>query len=128
MDTVFSKNFYMTNWDTFLNTRGSGRYLNMEEELAQYMEGISTVLPEEVKSSEHYTTCLDTIRRTKATEMVKEVECLLREDMEVVKRINAGRSCFGYTSESQEVRAKSEYRKRFEFNCLQLAVFKQKYC
>ena len=67
------------------------------------------------------------VRKIEAQKIVDSCTLLVYEEMKVCKEIEAGKAGFGYTTIGQEISARGEYRKRFEFNCLQLADFKKKY-
>ena len=51
----------------------------------------------------------------------------LIERMRMIQDIKAGRASLGYTTASQEVRARHDLNEGFEFSCYMLAEFKRKY-
>ena len=117
MKPLFSENYYRNNWSKFLQRVPGENYINLEGELErtmrQYIEnGMPTeALPyvEKMEAEKLATRCLD----------------LVKKEMETVKQVESGKASFGMTTELQEIQTRADFRKRFEFNCLQLADFRK---
>lgn len=117
MKAMLSEEYYRSNWERFLKRVPGKNYRNLEEELDRYMKSF-VELPTEAQ---------EVLRKMKAQEIAESCKSLVLEELAVIKAIEAGTASFGFTTKAQEVSHMSEYRERFEFNCLQLADFKKKY-
>ena len=121
MKPLYKEAYYRKYWDEYLKPDNSigKHYINLEGDLAGLLDMYREYgVPEEA---------IIAIKKTKAQELADACKAVVHEELGVLKRILSGESSFGYTSEFQEVRARAEYRERFDFNCLQLADFKKKY-
>lgn len=119
MKATFSEEYYRQFWNKFLEEVPGVHYRNLEAELERAMRVYHEAgLPEEA---------IVIIRKMEAQKIADSCRALVLEEMDVVKRINAGEASFGMTTERQETEARFEYITRFEFNCLQLADFRKKY-
>lgn len=124
MKALFSEQYYREHWDELLKPckkfwGRSQHCVDLESDLADYMDPYQAAgIPAPV---------LDVLRHQKAQCLADEMDTLVREEMRVIRDVEAGRASFGYTTYSQEYKARFEYRTRFEFNCLQLADFRRKY-
>ena len=119
MKPIHSREFYMKNWERFIKRVPGDNYINMGEELERSMKPyIEAGLP---------STALEVIERIEAKRIMEKADKLVRSQMATVIAVEAGKASFGYTTQLQEVQARAEYRKRFDFNCLQLALFREKY-
>ena len=117
MKSLHSEEFYKENWDRFIKEVPGVDYINLEKELAREL-AIFAELPAEA---------LEILKAQKAQEIAKRCLTLVKAEMVTAQGIDRGEVSFGYTTMGQEVRARREFRTRFEFNCLQLKVFKEKY-
>jgi hypothetical protein len=70
---------------------------------------------------------LDIIKADAVNMIIESTTKKLVETMQLIKRIENGESCLGYTTQQQENSAMYELVDFFGFNCLQLADFKKKY-
>lgn len=119
MKPVYSREHYIRNWDRYIKRVPGDNYINLAEELERAM---STY-----QSAELDDKALRIIEKIEAQKIAERANILVHKQMEVVKRVEAGNSSFGYTTQSQEYEARAEYRTRFEFNCLQLAMFRKQH-
>ena len=107
------KEFYEKYFNDFIKKSK----MNLEKELAfrfKVLEGIE--IPEDA---------IEKIRSSYAKEIAEKAEKELKERMIVVKNVENGKVSFGYTTENQEIHARYEFRRMFEFDCYQLSVFKK---
>lgn len=119
MKAVHSREYYLNNWDHFIQRVPGDNYFNLEAELEMKMEVYKDAgIPEEA---------LKVITGIEAKKISDKGFAKVREMMAIIKRIEAGKASFGYTTEQQEYSARAEFRQRFEFNCLQLSIFCEKY-
>lgn len=118
MKALFSEKYYRQFWDRFLEKVPGDDYINLEDELKFEMHFYPDTLPAEA---------LQALEKIKAKEIANRCKELCLKEMETVKALEAGKASLGYTTQSQEIHARAEFRKRFEFNCLQLRDFKEKY-
>lgn len=119
MKTLYSEQYYRSNWGEFLKRVPGEYYINLEQELSNRMD---TYIGVQLSGED-----LNKIRNIEAKKIADSCEAKCRKQMQVLKDIMSGKVSFGYTHRAQEVRARSEFQKRFEFNCLQLADFRKKY-
>ena len=117
MTAQYSEAYYRKYWNEFLKKVPGNDYINLEQELAHEME-IFSELPDEA---------LTILKSIKAREIAEKCQERLTERMATVKAIENGEANLGYTTQGQEIKARGELVRRFEFNCLQLADFKKKY-
>ena len=119
MKAVHTKEFYLKHWDHFIKRIPGDNYLNLEQELNRTMAAFKDAgLPEEA---------LEVITGMEAKKIADHAFKVVRRMMNTINEVNNGTSSFGYTTEQQEIAARAEYVKRFEFNCLQLSMFCEKY-
>lgn len=120
MKALFSEDYYRKNWDKFLVKVPGDDYRNLEAELervmAQYNE--SSWVTDNVRA---------VIEKVEAKKIADSCTVLVYKEMALIKRLENETSSLGYTTKRQEIEARTEFRKRFEFNCLQLRDFKAKY-
>lgn len=120
MTARFPEEYYRKHWDEFLRPQGNDPdYINLEGRLAKEM----AVYEQAGIGGE----ALEKIRCTKAGELAEYCTALVREQMRVEKMLEAGETSMGFTTERDERDARRDHRTRFEFNCLQLRDFKEKY-
>lgn len=121
MKPLFSEEYYRTYWDRFLVPVPGNDYINLEGDLQKIMDayrraGISAGISEEAfRIIEHH----------EAKKLKAKCEQLVWVEKGILESILAGKSCFGMTTQRQEIEKQAEFRKRFEFNCLQLSDFKK---
>ena len=117
MKPVFSEEYYRTHWDKFLKRVPGNDYINLEGELAKVMKSYKEAgMPMEA---------MQVVEKIEAEKLSVRCKELVMKEMEVVKRINAGKASFGMTTQRQEIEQRGNYIRRFEFNCLQLADFRK---
>lgn len=117
MKSLFSESYYRQNWDRFIKVASGKHYRNLEEEL-QHQMSIYNELPQEA---------INLLVKVEAQKIADSCKALVLEEMQTLKDLEDGKASLGYTTHNQEIRARSEFHQRFEFNCLQLADFKKKY-
>lgn len=119
MKAMHSEQYYRDNWDSFIKKVPGTNYINLEADMQILMQPfIDAGLPDEA---------IEILKKQNAQVVVDKCKQLVYSELYVIQRIEAGESSFGYTTEIQENKARSDYRLRFEFNCLQLSDFKKKY-
>ena len=121
MKPLFSKEYYESRWDEFLQPVGTGwreHYVNLEADLERQMAVYENLGIDEKG--------LDVIRKMEAQKIADNCRVLVLKERDIVKRIENGESTFGLPK-AQEIRQRADFRKRFEFNCLQMRKFKEKY-
>jgi hypothetical protein len=117
MKAIHSRDYYLDKWDEFIKPCNDRDYMNLESELDREIRTFDDAdLPDEA---------LDIIRRMKAQEIIAKADKAVRERMQTIMDLECGRSSLGYRTEMQEVAARATLRRRWEFNCLQLSIFKQ---
>lgn len=117
MKSTFSEQYYRMNWEKFIKPIPGEHYINLEYDLKHALE-IYVGLPTEA---------IEILKKIEAKKIVDKCTEQLKKNMEVVKKLKAGKTSLGYTTQTQEIHAAHELVTRFEFNCLQLADFKKKY-
>ena len=119
MKPLFSEEYYRKYWEQFLVRVPGKHFVDMEKDLSFSMKVYESLgLSEDAVSK---------IREIEAKKIADRVTLLVRDEMRVLMDVEAGRSSFGYTTQMQEIQARAEFHKRFEFNCLQLRDFTNKY-
>ena len=119
MKPLYNEDYYRENWDRFMKKVPGKHYVDLEGDLHKLLDDYREVgVPEEA---------IKVICKAKAKEIADRCKALVLEELEVVKRIEAGEASFGMTTRRQEIEYRHDYRTRFDFNCLQLADFKKKY-
>lgn len=119
MKPLFSREYYMKNWDRFIQRVPGDNYINMGEELERSMKPYAEAgLPDDA---------LKVIEKMEAKRIMEKADKLVRSQMATLIAVENGKASFGYTTQFQEIEARANYRKRFDFNCLQLALFREKY-
>lgn len=119
MKAIFSEEYYKMNWERFLVKVPGNDYFNAEGKLENRMKVYESINLDSDK--------LDCIRKIEAKKIAVELNALVHRELQVVKDVEAGKASFGMITASQEYKAKADFRKRFEFNCLQLKYFCEKY-
>ncbi len=117
MKANHSKEFYLDNWTRFIEKTNERDYMNLEADLERTMATFDGAGLNDK--------AIEIIRNVKAQEIIKKVEVLVRERMQTIKDLESGKSSLGYTTQIQENAARAKMRDRWEFNCLQLAMFKE---
>lgn len=123
MKAMFSEEYYRERWDEMLTTARGKHGINLDRELTDKLESYKEAfkeMPEDAAAQ-----ALEVIKAQIVKQIIEATTKLVLEEMAVVENIEAGKASFGYTTEVQEVKAKNDFRTRFEFNCLQLADFKK---
>ena len=119
MKAWFSEDYYYTVWDQMLERVPGEDYRNLEAELERKLAPLQGMQISEQDMLK--------IKRVYAKPIADSCEALVRKEMKTWRQIEAGEASFGHITESQEYRARADFHKRFEFNCLQLRDFKRKY-
>lgn len=123
MKAMFSEEYYRSHWEEMLASARGEHGINLDRELADKLESYKEAfkeMPEDAAAQ-----ALEVIKAQVVKQIIEATTKLVLEEMTVVENIEAGKASFGYTTQKQENEAKYNYRKRFEFNCLQLADFKK---
>lgn len=119
MKARFSEQYWYDMWDKMLVPVPGGDYINLEGKLDREMaplEGFDITEEQMWK-----------IRCEYAKPIAAEATALVHKELKQLKDIDSGKAGYGYTTKLQEIHADYEFRKRFEFNCIQLRDFKRKY-
>ena len=119
MKAQYTEDYYRANWDRFIKEVPGEHYINLEQDLENSLSIYKDV--------ELLADALEILRKTEAKKIVQKCKELVYKEMALLKNLDAGKASLGYTTEIQEIRARTELRQRFEFNCYQLAQFKKKY-
>ena len=134
MKPLYSEEYYRNNWEEMLATARGEHGINLEEEyqykIEQYKEGLMDIpeaLLNGINKEKFIEDFIEKASKKIAEEIIEKATKLVLREMEEVKAIEAGNATLGYTTQIQETRAREEFRKRFDFNCLQLADFKKKH-
>ena len=127
MKAMFSEAYYRKFWDELIAPAPGEHYINLEKELADYVADYEKAfavadIPEDVINR-----LVDAYRAKMAQMIADRATALCKKDMQTLLDIEAGRASWGFISKFQEVEHDREFRRRFEFNCLQLADFRKKY-
>lgn len=119
MNAIFSEEYYRKYWDEFLKPVPGDDFIDLEGTLKRTMERyIKNGMPSKA---------VPYVEKMEAEKLIKACTDLVRKEKAVVEEVEAGKASFGMMTYSQETQARARYRKRFEFNCLQLRDFKEKY-
>lgn len=117
MKPLFSEEYYRNNWYKFIQRVPGENYIDLEGDLARVMrQYIENGMPKEA---------LPIVERMEAEKLVERCLKLVKKEMVTVKQVESGNASFGMTTKLQEIQARADFRKRFEFNCLQLADFRK---
>ena len=119
MTALYSREYYQRNWDRFIQRVPGEDYINLGAELDRAM----SIYKDAGLSKQ----ALEVVERIESKKIIERAEKLVRKEMKTLKSIEAGKSSFGYTTQQQEIHARAEFHQRFEFNCYQLAVFRERY-
>ena len=119
MKATFSEQYYREHWDEFLKPVIGEHFVDMFGELKRVMEDYKSYgMPE---------LALPIVEKMEAEKIALRVKELVYDEMRVVRGLKNGTCSLGYTTQLQEIRARAEYVKRFEFNCLQFRDFCKAY-
>lgn len=117
MKPLFSENYYRKYWNEFLQRVPGENYINLEEELTNVMRQYRDYgMPVEA---------LPIVEKMEAEKLAERCLINVKKSLETIKRVECGKSSFGRITELQEIQARAEFKKRFDFNCLQLADFRK---
>ena len=119
MKSELSKEFYLKNWDRFIEEVPGDHYRNLEKELETIMN--------RYKGVEILEKNWEIVRKVEAKKIADSCKELCLKDMQIIKDLDSGVSSFGMTTRTQEINKRYEFKRRWEFNCLQLALFREKY-
>jgi hypothetical protein len=113
MTTLYSENYYKTNWDRFIKPVTHAWYVNLENELSHEMS-IFKDLPKEA---------IDKLELMYAKKIIDKYTQEFKKQMALVKNLNEGKVSLGNIYACNEREQKYDLITRFEFNCYQLKVF-----
>lgn len=117
MKATYSEEYFMKYWDEFMKPVSGGHYMNLEEELEHTLSPLKGVnIPEDK---------MEPVIKHYAGEIASNAKAKLMETMRMIQRIQRGEASLGYTTMNQEISEMHELTRRFEFNCLQLKVFRK---
>ena len=119
MQATFSKEYYIKYWDRFLEYTPDPNYFNLEDSMERAMRVYHEVGVPEDK--------MEPFIKMEAEKIRNYAYSICKKMQKTLEEVNAGKASFGFTTKTQEIRERADYTKRFEFNCLQLAVFCEKY-
>ena len=115
MKSVYSENYYRENMDRFL--KQYAKNADLEHDLDLKMTGFD-MLPEEA---------LAVVRKMQAKKVYVAHKEWCMKRMQMIQRIESGKSSLGFTSRTQEIHELHNIRQEFEFTCLMVADFRKKY-
>ena len=119
MKAMFSEEYYKANWDKFLSPVPGDDFIDLEGSLKKTMQKyIDNGMPE---------IAIPVVEKMEAQKLIDKMTDLVHKEMETLKRVLNGEASFGMMTQAQEITARANYHKRFEFNCLQLREFKAKH-
>jgi hypothetical protein len=118
MKPTFTMEYWEGKRDEMLAKKYDKYYMDLEHDLDYIVGAVKDIVPEDVYMK---------MRKAYAPQVSTKGEELCRKMMRIVKDYKAGRCCFGYTTQRQEIEAWYEFQQRFEFNCYQLSAFRKKY-
>lgn len=119
MKALFSEDFYYKFWDMFLEPVPGDDFINLVGEIQKTENWLrESGIPE---------LAWPVVIKQEAQKLADRCKAMVMREMKTIRDIDAGVASFGYTTHRQEIEARGEFRKRFEFNCLQLRDFKAKY-
>ena len=117
MKSLFSEDYYMARWDEYLKPVPGEHYRNLEGSLQKALQSYKDAgLPEEA---------MTVLEAVEAKRIADDCHTLVMRELKTLKQLEAGTTSLGYTTQLQEIHARAELRKRFDFNCLQLREFKK---
>lgn len=126
MKPLHTEEYYLSQWERFLDPMSTphctplihcDNYINLEGDLAHYIEEYKQLgIPE---------AALPTLEQMEAKKLAERGREICMRQLKVQKELDAGTATFGYTTHRQEIEARADFRNRFEFNCIQLKLFKQ---
>ena len=117
MKALFSEEYYRKYWNDFLVPVPGEDYINLESELEKAMK----VYKESGISKE----AILVVEKREAEKLAEKCNILVHKELDQLKRILSGKASFGMTTQLQESQKRGEFRRRFEFNCLQLSDFRK---
>ncbi len=115
MKANFTEQYYKDNFERCIKETKIDLEADLEQSI-NFLDG--TDLPEEA---------IEKVKAVYAKKIAEKFKEELIKRMQVIKNVESGNASFGYVTEAQEVKARFEYRRYFEFGCYYLAVFKKKY-
>lgn len=115
MKNLFSREYYENHWNEMIRPVMSEYYINLERDMRCYREADI-----DQKS-------LQIIELKVASNLVNKCYNMCIDHAKEITAILTGNKSMGYTTIIQEEKAVFEFRKRFDFNCLQLAKYKEKH-
>lgn len=119
MKAIHSEEYYSKYHDQLM--KKYGRLCNYEEQVQRHVPDL-TMIPAEQRE-----TVKNIIATDAARKIVSEATATLKQTMQTIKDINAGRASLGYTTAVQEISARHDVVEGFEFACYVLHLFKKKY-
>jgi len=125
MKATFTREHWAAKWDEMMKWVPGDQYMNLEAELAREMKYID----EGLKAADAHITeeQYKALQRIKAQLIIEKATAKCKEQMAIVKKVKAGKASLGGVTELQVIHFRHQYFERFEFNCYQLAVFREKY-
>ena len=117
MKATYSEEYFMKYWNEFMKPVTGGHYMNLEEELNHTLrcfDGLN--IPADK---------MEPVEKRYAGEIADRAKSKLMETMRMIQRIQRGEASLGYTTINQNISEMHELTRRFEFNCLQLKVFRK---
>lgn len=127
MKAVFSEQYYEQIWEKMIVKVPGEDYINLEAELEAELNRHKATITAAGLSEDVWEKVLPMYRAETVRKLVEKCTVLCKKEMARLKEIEAGKASFGMVTQAQEISARAELRKRFEFNCYQLSVFKKKH-
>ena len=117
--TLYPEGYYRKNWTRLFEKYRN--HMDLEKELDWFTPTFEE-LPEDLREQAKMAA-----RKIGAVKVADKAKESLLKDMRMIQEIRDGKAGLGYTSEKQRVEQWHMIQQRFEFECLQLKEFKEKY-
>ena len=117
MKALFSEEYYRKYWKSFLVPVPGEDFVDLESELGAAMKVY--------KESGISESALAVVEKMEAKKIAEKCNQLVHKELKTLNEIMSGKASFGMTTQLQETQKRGEFRRRFEFNCLQLSDFRK---
>lgn len=117
--TLYMESYYRKCWNRLFEKYRN--HMDLEKDLDWFTPTFEE-LPEDLREQAKMVA-----RKIGAVKVADRAKERLLKDMRMIQKIRDGKASLGYTSEKQRVERWHMMQERFEFECLQLKEFKEKY-
>lgn len=119
MKTAYSEQYYK-NDEVRERIKRNKRAMNLEDNLKHEMSIFENVGIDNEG--------IEKLTKIYALQIYNKARKELLESKKLYLKVRTDSSCLGYTSKVQEIKAVAEIVETFEYNCMLLKDFKEKYC